>query len=324
MKKALKFLMMYAVIFLVSVLIGTFMYTLYMDVIGFISGQKLNFFDMDQIIRALFVVAYSVCILMCPFMNYYRVRHPFGVSQIITFILLTAFTWGFLFPALQFLESKVYEIRPTSTKISHLSGGYFRKTGDKVYYFTRDFYSNPYADDHTNTIIIDTSDDGVVSFEKVKDEPDFELYTAAKPYNEIQAKESFSNNYYDIGLSLRVLVDKGLQCFAFGWTYYLGFISLGLILASLYAFTSMFSWKLINTTFIFMASILILCINTYFYSDVSSKLLTKINGIGFMNWLNNIFDCSAIVVLNVLFSIIFIVIGIVRLVIKNHKAKAEE
>ncbi len=300
------------------------MYTLYMDVVGFIAGQKLNFLDLDQVLKAVFVVSYCVCFLMCPFMNYYRIRHPYGVPQLIAFIILTLFTWGGLYPGLHFLEEKVYEIRPSSTQISHLSGGYFRKSGDKVYYFTRDFYSNPITEDDTNTIIIDTSDDGDVTFEKIKDDPDFELYSVAKPYNEIQAKESFSTNYYDIGLNFRLLFDKGLECYNLGWTYFLGYVSIALVLASLYAFTSMFSWKLINTTVVFMTSILILCVNTFFYSPVQTKFMGKVNSNEIVNWLNRFFDSSAIVILNVITAIIFIVIGVVRFVIKNHKAKAEE
>ena len=153
MKKALNLALMYVTVFFTSVLIGSFMYTLYMDVVGFIAGQKLNFFDMDQIIRAIFLVSYCVCFLMCPFMNYYRIRHPYGVPQLIAFIILVLFTWGGLYPGLHFLEQKVYDARPQSTQISHLSGGYFRKTGNKVYYFTRDFYSNTYTNDDIDPTI---------------------------------------------------------------------------------------------------------------------------------------------------------------------------
>lgn len=324
MKKALKLLLVYLITFFVSLLIGTCAYMIYNEVQGFIAGQKMNFFDKDQILKAVFFVSYGVCFFVCPFTAYYRVRHNSGLPQTIMFVILVIVTWGGIFPGLNMLENFCYQHLPETNKISHLSGGYFRQNENRVYYFTRDFYSNFANNDHTNAVIIDTTEDGVVDFTQVKDEPDFELYTAAQPFNEIQTKNAFKPGSMKIPFDVRLLIDRGLESFVTGWSFYLGFISIGILLGSLYVFASITDWKLYNVCILMSGTILVLFVNCLLSAPISSKFTVWAEGLGFIEKLKTVFYNPVLVIINLISAVIVIAVGVVTTIIKKHRAKAGE
>lgn len=314
MQKAFRLLLVYFLMFLASLAVGTFVYLLFTEIQGHIAGQNVTFFDKDLILKAVFLVSYSVCFLICPFVSFYKIRHTSGLAQSIMFVILVIVTWCAVFPGLNFLEKFSYKHLPETNKISHLSGNYFRKDGSKIYYFTRDFYS-----DDTNTVVIDTSDDGVVSVEKIEDTPDFPLYNASKPYNEVEIKKVLEPSPILKFIDLRYLSDMGLGALASGWTFYLGFISIALVLGALFFVSDISEWKLLNSLILILGTILVLFVNDFLYSESGSAFVNWAEKAGFIKSLKKVFDNPVLVLINLLSFIILTVTAIISLILKKHK-----
>lgn len=322
MKKALKLLLMYFVLLFSIIILGTLIYAIHLNIQNFIVGTENRLFNNMDLLRSVFFVSFCALLLICPFVSYYRGRHTGGISQTIVYIVLVLVTWGVFFPGLTLL-SKFYETRHKAYVVeAPLSGGYFRSTGNNVYYFTRDFYSNPITFDDTTTVIINTENNGSVSVEKIKDTPDFELYAAAEPYKDILIRNTFQKEGVPYSVNFSAIIDYARYNFSRGWTFYLGFCSLGLLLASVYALTGLFKWRLINSCFIVVATIISFTFNSLYLDGVMGKLVGKVEQIGFIAFLSKIFSDPFLVLVNVIFSLAFIITGIITMSVRNHHKKA--
>lgn len=314
---------MYFAILILGLLVGTLFYSFYLNVLNFVAGQTLEIWDADIIIESLFYVAIAMCFLIFPILSYYRARHPGGIPQTITYIVLSAITILLLFPATIQLQKKYYDKFPQSNRITHLSGNYFRQTGDKVYYFTRDFITNPVTGDNTTAIIIDTTENGKVEIQEVEDTPDFELYTAAKPFKEILAKTAFEGSSFSNGRGyITTVVNKAREAFDKGFSFCLGFMAIILAFASMYALTSFFQWKLLNAFVIILNSWLFISAMGFYATPAADGLRNALENNRIMDWCKGYVDDPALICFYVIISIVYIITGIVNSAVRKHKKKA--
>lgn len=322
MKKAINLIIMYFLFLLGGIVIGTLFYSFYLNVLKFVAGQQLDIWDVDVLIQSAFFVATAMCFLIFPFISYYRIRHTGGISQTITYIILTIFTVVVLYPATIQIKKKYYDSFPKGSNISHLSGGYFRQSGDKIYYFTKDFISNPVTGGDTTTIIIDTAENGTVSIEKIKDTPDFPLYEDAKPCKEILVKNAFADTISTEKGGITVLVEKAETAFDKGLSHALGFAAVFLVLAAIYSVTAFFQWKLIDAFLLILNTGIVVLSMGYYTSPAGDKIRMSLESNRLMTKLGNYFDDPALMCFYVIFALILIILGIVSYCVKKHKKKA--
>lgn len=317
MKKAFRLILMYFIVLLVGTAIGMFFYTIYLATQGAVAGLSLSLFNKSDFIRAFFYVLLCILVFMCPILVYVRISNNGGIAHFITFILLSALTWCVCLPFLIHFEDKGMYAVKDSNKM--LTGGYFRENNDKVYYFTSDFNKNPFV--NTTTIIIDTSEEGEVEVQRITPSQDFELYRESAPYKDGLIKKTIDEKQLQYPLvSFALIKDRAVETFAKTWTFWLGFLSLGLVLASLYGVASLFRWKLLNTCFVMFVTFFILAANTlYFHPAFVSFRRQHIDTIRFINFLEKYIDAPFLVMCNVLFSLIFIIIGIVRFATRKKR-----
>lgn len=317
MKKAFKLILMYFLTLILATAAGVLFYSVYLAIQNYVAGGSLTLFNKQGFFRALFYVFACVILLVCPAMIYVRISNKGGIGQFIAFILLSAVTWSVLIPVQLKLEDKVLYDSKDSSKV--LTGGYFRESGDTVYYFSSDYNANPYIS--PTTVVIDTTEDGKVSIEKTDPSRDFVLFRDSAPYSDILIKKLFaSESKFPVVISFSLIMQHARNAFAKGWTFWLGFLSLGLLICSLYGAADMFRWKLLNTCFMLVGTILILGANTlYFHPVVASFCRQYINGRKFIVMLNNYMDYPLLVIINVFFSLVFVIIGIIRFATRKKR-----
>ena len=108
--------------------------------------------------------------------------------------------------------------------------------------------------------------------------------------------------------------------FSKGWTFWLGFLSLGLLIASLYGTADLFRWRLLNSGFLMIMTFGILVVNTiYYYPFITSFRRQYINNKGFFIFLAKYIDDPLLVLVNVSVSLIFIIIGIIRFATRKKR-----
>ncbi len=321
MEKALKLFLMYLLLLFTGIILGTLFYSFYLNIQGFVAGQQLELFSLDTLINSLFYVSVIMCFLIFPLVSYYRIRHLGGIIQNISYILIVLLTFAVILPAILQIKKTYYYEHPAGNNISHLSGGYFRTSGDKVYYFTRDFYSNPVTGEDTTTVIIDTAENGKVSIEHVKESPDFELYKDAAPYKEVLVKKTFGNYGNILTDSVSILEERAEKAFSSGLTFYLGFLSAGLAFACIYGVTRFFKWKLLNAFLIIFNSILIFLTQSFYFSPYADRLKNSIGQSRVMLFLEDYMEAPVLVCFYLILSLAFVVMGIVTDLIIKHKKK---
>lgn len=309
MKKALKLVLMYFLVLLIGTAIGMFFYTIYLSVQGAVAGTPFSLFNKTDLLRALFYVLLCMLIFVCPIMVYIRISNNGGIAHFITFILLSGITWAIGVPVLLHFESKaMYNFKDPSRM---LTGGYFRQNGDDIYYFTGDYNASPYVS--TSTIIIDTTPDGEVDIQNIKPSQDFILFREAAPYRDSLIRKTMDEEQpHTSVISFSLIKQWASTAFAKTWTFWLGFLSLGLVIASLYGTASLFRWKLLNTGFLMFATFLILAANTlYFHPVFVSFRRQHIDTQRFFIFLAKYIDYPFLVLCNVFFSFVFLIIGII-------------
>ena len=317
MKKAFRLVLTYFLFLVLGTALGMFFYYVYLHLQDSVAGQQAVFFQKEALLRALFYVLGVLLLFICPVMVYVRISNKGGIAHFITFILLSCATWGVLIPLLGHYEDKVFYNTKDSTKM--LTGGYFRENGDKVYYFTEDYNKNPYID--STAIIIDKTQDGTVEIEKIKPSRDFILFRDSAPYSDIILKNTFNESETESIISFSLILEHARNAFLKGWTFWLGFLSLGFLMISLYGVAEMFRWRLLNSGFLMIMTFAILTANTLYYHPVVSSFRRQyINNKGFFIFLGKYMDDPLLVLANLTLSLVFIVIGIVRFATRKKRS----
>ena len=317
MKKALRLVLTYFLFLIIGTVLGMFFYYVYLHLQSSVAGHQSEFFIKEDLLRGLFYVWGCLLLFVCPAMVYVRISNRGGAAHFITFILLSCITWCLLIPMLGHFESKVFYNTKDSSKM--LTGGYFRENGDKVYYFTYNYNENPYLD--TTAVVIDKSPEGGVEIEKIKPSRDFILFRDSAPYSDILLKKTFGEKESQSIISFSLIMEHAQIAFAKKWTFWLGFLSLGLLFASLYGAADLFRWRLLNSGFLMIMTFGIFVANTlYYHPAVTSFRRQYINNKGFFVFLGKYIDDPLLVLVNVTFSLAFIIIGIVRFATRNKRS----
>ncbi len=323
MKKALKLALVYLIILIVGIVLGTLLYSLYLNLLSFIAGRDIAFFKDAELFQSLFFVMPCMLIFIMPVISYYRIRHPGGIFQLIVYILLCLVTWVLLMPCTLKLKSFCSSRFTFEAEREYLSPDYFRKTGDDVYYFTREFESPaPGSVAEAPAIVIDTSEYGKVSSRMLGDYPGFALNKKALPYREIQLKNIFDSDDNPIPIDFQLLIFKITNAYSGGLRQLLLLFSLALIIGSLYAMTNFFDWRLLNAVMIFISMAIILSINSIYYTPVFDTLKAKIMDNGIFRALNEVVSEPILFILNCFFALLYIICGIVKFALRKHAKKA--
>ena len=318
MKKAFKLVLMYFLVLLLGTAIGMVFYYVYLEMQASVAGLPFKFFNKEDLLRSLLYVIGCALLFICPAMVYIRISNKGGAGNFIAFIILSALTWAVCVPALIHFQDKVIYNAKDSSKI--LTGGYFRPDGDKVYYFTSNYNEHTYL--NTTAVIIDTSDTGSVEIESIAPTRDFILFRNSAPYSDILIKKAFDEKFENPVISFSLIFEHARNAFAKKWTFWLGFFSLGLLLCSLYGAADLFRWRLLNTGFLMSATFFILAANTlYYYPVVTSFRRQYINNRGLFIFLAKYVDDPLLVMVNVFFSLVFIIIGIVRFATRKKRSR---
>ena len=320
MKKALTFILIYIVILFTGTLLSTILYSLYLNVTGFTAGKAIKLFNTPDILKSFFYVSACFCFLICPLLSYYRIRHSYGVLQTFAYVLIFLLTWAVIFPANAKLKNFVNRNFSYDQQREALTGGYFRKVGDKVYYLVEDYN----FDKATRLIEIDTDEDLPVKYGLVFSEDDFELLTAGKNYRDVIIKSTFVDSTLPHIINFRSLVDYGERALEGGLLSYLCFLALALALSSVYGITAFFEWHLLSVCAVALFSSGILSINTLYFSPAFTSIKNHIYDISLFNFLNGFIDNSFLLVANCAISLFFITFGIVVFILHKSSVKKEE
>lgn len=319
MNKALKLVLMYLIFFLVLLTVGTALYFFYLNLLEFVIGIESSTSNIHKIITSFFYVTTVLVIIMEPVTIYYRIRHIGGLPQLISFILLSVVAWNLLLPSIFKLRDAYFKRYPQTTVEKVVTHGYFRNSNGEIYYLTDDLSEkNEYA----VSVVIRPEEKESVLVEKILNSPDLSLYKDAEPYNDILIKNSFptklvNQNY----LSFDSFLDRGEKAFNKGFTFWLGYLSLALVICSLYGVSNFFDWRLINTTVILSLTCIILTFNkVYFLPVFSVYKIRYIQSKEFFQFLGRFMDDPFLCLINVFSSLIFITIGIIKYIQNRKKA----
>ena len=78
MKKALKLFVIYLIVLITGTVLGTVLYSFYLNLLGFIAGREIKFFTDQELFKSAFYVMFCMLLLVLPLISYYRIRHPGG------------------------------------------------------------------------------------------------------------------------------------------------------------------------------------------------------------------------------------------------------
>lgn len=323
MKKALKLILIYFIFLILCLFAGTVLYSFYLDVLNFIAGHEIVLFDKSIIIKAFFTIAYSLTFIICPIVSYYRIRHSAGIAQTIGYFVICIITWGIYLPGIYYLNNfcnQNFQIEETSASLSE---GYFRKVDSKVYYFTDEFKKDDKAFGETTSTTINLSNNGTIAFEKVYDYPTSEFNRKAAPFKDILIKDTFTSSLIKIPVDFNVFIKIINKCFSNGlnWKYIILLLSAACLICSLYGVTNVFEWRLLNSVLLFFGTTLILIVNSSYYNPVFSSIINKLTDNGFFYTIGTFVEEPLLFVINVLFMLVAITIGIIKFCVHKHSLK---
>ena len=326
MKKAFTMILLYLFLLIACTAIGTALYCVYLNVTGSVTGIKINLFDIDVLLKSFFYIAACVIICIGPIVSFLSIRNKGGVGRLITYIILSGLVWCLLLPLVIHFGRKYDFNNPSiGTEKIAFSQDSFRKGDNKVYYFLDDLerYESLYFPS-AQAVVIDTDAFGTVSIKEIRNEPGFELNVIGGAYKDVIVSESFEEDSISPSINFHTLIERADTALYKGWTFYLGFLSLGLLLCCLYGLSRLFSWKLINSGFVIAVTSIILFVNTFCTtSPLFTSLLEKINVTRFFAFLGQAMDQPFIVFLNLIFSIIAILLGVITFIHRKKKGQPQ-
>lgn len=321
MKKSLKLITKYILYLVIGSLLGTIFYYIYSSIQRFVPGGYGQKIFIGDFLRTYFkVLAYLVFIiptvLIC-----HKLKRPGTVLQCITFILISALSWMLILPFSYKGYKNISKTYSEEQFYNPLSKGEFRQSDNKVYYFASDYNSDAMWPTEVASVVIDTNEEGGVTVEKILEKKDFELITAANPYRDILIKDFFTSKsqvYLNLDSILKRMDDASNQ----GFTFLLGFMTLGFVLCSIYGLANISSWRLINSSVVIFTTVAVLCFNNLYYTPAGEFLReSSIASIYSIQYLENFVNDPILCLINLIFGFIFIIVGILRFIFSSRAAK---
>lgn len=323
MKKALKLVFIYLIILILGTVLGTILYSFYLNLLGFVAGREIIFFTDAELFKSLFYVMPCMLIFITPVISYYRMRHPGGILQLIVYIILCALTWVVLMPCSFKLQDFCNRKFSFTTKTENLSPNYFRKVDNDVYFFTREFtvsVSGRVAE--APAIIIDTSEKGGVEYRSIGDNPNLVLNKKAEPFREVQLKSIFGDGANPVNINFRILISLIKGAYNGDLSHILTLLSFALLICSLYGIANFFDWRLLNAVILFITAALVLCFNSIYFMPLFEPLKNRVMNIGMFRAFGKIVTEPLLFIINCFFALLFIIAGIVRFAVRQHAKKA--
>ena len=312
LKKALLLIPAYIGMLLSSCVIGEFLYMLYFNTARLIAGKQLQLFDKNVLENGFFVVAPIVFLLSGIFLSCYRIRHSRGGSlPVLMYCLLGAVTWCLFYPA--FIEIKGKRIDRPLPETSVLTSGYFRRDSSTVSYLLQ----IPDVSG-TDAVIINESanpEDAVL----LGASDTRKMIQAAAPFKDILIRETIPAVPDWISAALENFEVRAEHAWHEGVMSWLSFVAFGLALFSVYAISFCSEWRLINTLYVFVMEAGVMSFNLLYFSSYFAEFRKfeslLCSSIKFLSHLHE----PLLVCMNVFFSLLFIVIGIIE--VRIHAAK---
>jgi len=314
LKKALLLIPAYIGMLLSSCVIGEFLYMLYFNTTRLIAGKQLQLFNKDVLENGFFVIAPIIFLLSGIFLCCYRIRHSRGgCLPVIMYGLLGAVTWCLLYPV--FIEIKGNWPEKQLPEDSILTSGYFRRQGSDVFYLIHTPGSSG-----ADSIVIDVSanrEDAVFPGQADTQK----MVEAASPFKDILIRETIPAVPGWISAALENFEARAERAWHEGLISWLCFVSFGLALFSVYAISFCSEWRLINTLNVFVMEAGVMSFNLLYFSNYFSVFRDFQNLLcNSIPFLTHLYE-PLLVCMNVLFSVIFTVIGIIEVSIHAAQNK---
>lgn len=322
MKKALKLALVYLITLIIGTVIGTILYSLYLNLLGFIAGREIVFFDEREIFQSLFYVLFCMLIFIIPVISYYRIRHPGGILQFLVYIFLCLLTWALLMPLSFKFRDFCFKKISIDVKEQSLSPNYFRQVDDDVYFFTREFKRQSQGRAaEAPVIIIDTSDDGIVEYKTFADYSNQDINRKALPFREIQLKRIFGENESPIPFNFKTLLSMIEGGYSLHISTLLTLISFVLLLCSLYGVTGFFDWRLLNAIMLFIITALVITLNSVYFNAQFDALKGRVNSFGLFRALGGFVSEPLLFITNIFFALLFIITGTIKFAVAKHSQR---
>ena len=322
MKKALKLALIYLSSLIVGTVIGTILYSLYLNLLGFVAHREVNLFNDAEIFQALFYVMFCMLVLILPLVSYYRIRHPGGVLQFVVYLFLCILTWALLMPASFKLRDFCTRKFSHDVKTESLSPNYFRQVDDDVYFFTREFKSQEKGRaPEAPVIIIDTKENGIVEYKTMGDYPNLDINKKALPFREIQLKKIFGEQESPIPFDFKLLRSMIEGGYSWSLTHLLTLFSFVLLLCSVYGVTNLFDWRLLNTIMLLVITAAIITLNSVYFTPVFDGIKNRVNTFGMFKALGGITTEPLLFITNIFCALFFITTGTIKFAVRKHAQK---
>jgi hypothetical protein len=312
LKKALLLIPAYIGMLLSSCIIGEFLYMLYFNTTRLIAGKQLQLFNKYALENGFFVIAPIVFLLSGIFLSCYRIRHSRGgCLPVIMYGLLGAVTWCLLYPA--FIELKGKWTPRLLPEDSVLTSGYFRREGNDVFYLMH----TPDGSNADSIVINESANPENAVFPGYADTQ--KMVETASPFKDILIRETIPAVPGWISAALENFEARAESAWHEGLISWLSFVAFGLALFSVYAISFCSEWRLINTLYVFVMDAGVMSFNLLYFSSYFAEFRNLesllCSSIKFLTHLHE----PLLVCMNVLFSLVFTVIGIIE--VRIHAAK---
>jgi hypothetical protein len=313
MKSVIGMILTYVAVCVFGTLLGAVFYMLYVSCILFVAGTPFAAVSLSAFLHGC-ILFFPACLLFSSlFLTLYKIRHPEGfLVPFCVYLVLGFVTWTVFFPfSLRIIKMQTVD---TMSGKKMLSPGFFRYSGDTVYYFT-----TVTKNGKASGMGIRLGSSGDVR------EPVF-LFTGMQLEDDSDTpfSDSLAGNVLLMPALLGVMVRNISILYRAalsvsgtgGWIRWLFFASLGLGLLSVYGLVRCTTWRLLNTFLVIFSTVSLCLINSFYYHvpvffSSAEKILN--------DWTVKImpFHIPFIVVVNMFFCLIFSLTGIISILRKD-------
>jgi hypothetical protein len=314
LKKTFLLIPAYIALLLFSCVISVLVYMLYFNTTGLIAGKTLQLFDTHVLINGFFFTTPVVLVLSGTLLSCYRIRHSHGgCFPVIMYVLLGMATWCVLYPA--FIELKGHWQNQAATETVVLTPGYFRHSGGDIVYLPYGYNS-----DDTKAVVIseDASPEFAVSIQKTNIA---EMVNKTAPFKDSLIRETIPVIPGWIMGVFTGIQKRAESAWHAGYTSWLCFMSLGLVLFSAYALTFCSEWRFINFLYLCTMEAVTIAFNSLYFTPVFAQFrefsVQLGRNIKFFTYL----DEPLLVCVNVFISFVFIALGITAVVKHTKKIR---
>ncbi len=323
MKTIFSVLLSYIFLCIVGIAGVSVLFMIYFGCMNYVVGQPLDLisFESFKVGFELALPLVSISVPMFLILSLIRHSKKNKIIGIITTTVLACSAWAFALPFLLSHESVSVENAPVGK--STLSSGYFRLSGNSLYYFTKMNSDNTadgivinVAQGSTEKIFFSVLDDSKVSI------PDSEPFSDILVKRTVEFPKLLSDSLYD----LYYLGRAGKAAYEKSYANWLIFCLLGVSLICVFMLSGVSRWRLINAFFVIVFTGIVIKANAICYAVPMYKPY-----LGFLYSANeklsasfSMFDCPIAVAVNIVLILIMCILGITGKIINHSKVQEDE